>query len=158
MAQVLSLQRPRPGFEPQVCIISLLFFHCNSYAGITLKRIMLPQHPKSHASSCFKSRAGIQRTHYALVNAPYGTWESQRISSLLGLNYWIHTSMLGQKTPLVCFSIHFFILFSIMILFSLFVKLINYFFTKYKNAQKSEKREKYNIYFIIFINKLHVNI
>ena len=123
MAQVLSLQRPRPGFEPQVCIISLLFFHCNSYAGITLKRIMLPQYPKSHASSCFKSRAGIQRTPYTQVNCSIRLDKSQTGHVLLGQNFTIKTSQLGpDPPPLVCNLLH--LLFFLIIVLFVFTLLI----------------------------------
>ena len=96
------------GSNPRSILFPILFCKLCSPVILVLRRTICLPHPKSHASKGCRSRAQNWWTHYALVNAPYGTWESQRISSLLGLNYWIHTSMLGQKTPLVCFSIHFF--------------------------------------------------
>ena len=69
----LTLQHPRPGFEPQVCIFAILFFNPHSYAGTILRTTIRPPHLSIHVHVRTRSKTCIQRTRYPLVNALHVT-------------------------------------------------------------------------------------
>ena len=125
-----GLQREWPGFDPRSGQFPYYFANCVPMQRPRWKRTMYPQRISGHASHKIKPRAKIGRAPWTWVNIAVRCHAKvKKGHCLLGQHSQSHLHI-GTENPLGLLLYTFFILFSIMILFSLFVKLINYFFYK----------------------------